>query len=190
MVLLDTGEVYATGPTSSPDFPTTTGAYQTTLNGNSDAFIIKMNADGTALIASTLVGGSGLDEPWTLAISDDGKVALWVGNLEDLWKLGVPRGEGGPWRDAAVRAGAPSDPYLMTGYDRKTVRLSHDRPADVRFTIEVDFLADGTWHPYETVTVPAGKTVTHAFPAGFAAHWVRVKADADCKATAWFVYNM
>jgi hypothetical protein len=122
--------------------------------------------------------------------SDDGKVALWVGNLEDLWKMGVPRGEGGPWRDAAVRAGAPSDPYLMTGYDRKTVRLSHDRPADVRFTIEVDFLADGTWHAYETVTVPAGKTVTHAFPAGFAAHWVRVKADAECTATAWFVYNI
>jgi len=24
----------------------------------------------------------------------------------------------------------------MTGYDRKTVRLSHDRPADVRFTEE------------------------------------------------------
>jgi len=122
--------------------------------------------------------------------SDDGKVSLWFGNLEDLWKLGVPRGEGGPWRASDVRAGVPSDPYLMTGYDRKTVRLSHDRPADVRLTIEVDFLADGTWHPYETITVPAGKTVTHAFPAGFAAHWVRVIADADCKATAWFVYNM
>jgi hypothetical protein len=122
--------------------------------------------------------------------SDDGKVGLWVGNLEDLWKMGPPRGEGGPWRDSAVRAGAPSDPYLMTGYDRKTVRLSHDRPADVRMTVEVDFLADGTWHAYETVTVPAGKTVEHAFPAGFSAHWVRLKADADCRATAWFVYNM
>ena len=46
--------------------------------------------------------------------SDDGKVDLWLGNVEDLWKLGPPRGEGGPWRNATVRAGNPSDPYLMT----------------------------------------------------------------------------
>ena len=77
--------------------------------------------------------------------SDDGKVGLWLGNLEDLWRFGPPRGEGGPWRETAVRAGMPSDPYLMTGYDHKTVRLSHDRPQPVRFTIEVDFLANGTW---------------------------------------------
>jgi hypothetical protein len=121
--------------------------------------------------------------------SDDGKAGLWLGNVEDLWKLGPPRGEGGPWRDSAVTAGEPSDPYLMTGYDRKAVQFSHNRPGDAKFTIEVDFLADGTWHTYDTIAVPAGKTITHTFPAGFAAHWVRVKADADCKATAWFVYD-
>ena len=107
--------------------------------------------------------------------SDDGKVGLWLGNLEDLWKLGPPRGQGGPWHEAAVRAGKPSDPYLMTGYENKQVQLSHDRPAAVRFTIEVDFLANGTWHTYQTLTVPAGQTVTHVFPDGFSAHWVRVK---------------
>ena len=121
--------------------------------------------------------------------SEDGKVGLWLGNLEDLWKLGPPRGHGGPWRETAVRAGEPSDPYLMTGYENKQVQLSHDRPTPVRFTIEVDFLANGTWHAYQTVTVPAGQTVTHVFPAGFSAHWVRIKTDADCKATAWFLYN-
>ena len=122
--------------------------------------------------------------------SDDGKAGLWFGNVDDLWRFGDPRGEGGPWRDTAVTAGKASDPYLMTGYARKTVRLSHDAKADVHFTIEVDFLGDGTWHTYETVTVPVGKTVTHAFPAGFSALWVRAKTDADGKATAWFRYNM
>ena len=122
--------------------------------------------------------------------SDDGKVGLWIGNVEDLWKLGPPRGQGGPWRDSPVRAGEPSDPYLMTGYDRKALRLSHDAKADVRFTIEVDFLASGHWHAYDTIAVPAGKEITHTFPAGFAAHWVRVKADGDCKATAWFIYDL
>ena len=83
--------------------------------------------------------------------SEDGKVGLWLGNLEDLWKLGPPRGNGGPWRDAAVQAGEPSDPYLMTGYENKKVQLSHDRPTPVQFTIEVDFLANGTWHTYQTI---------------------------------------
>jgi hypothetical protein len=122
--------------------------------------------------------------------SEDGKVGVWLGNVEDLWKLGAPRGEGGPWRDSAVRAGEPSDPYLMTGYDRKVVRLSHDRPVDVKFAIEVDFLADGTWHAYDTFAIAAGKTVEHKFPAGFVAHWVRVRVDADCKATVHFVYDV
>jgi hypothetical protein len=122
--------------------------------------------------------------------SDDGKVDLWLGNVEDLWKLGPPRGEGGPWRNATVRAGNPSDPYLMTGYDRKTVQLSHDRPAAVRFTLEVDFLADGTWHVYQTFAVQAGQTLTHAFPREFSAHWVRVKTDTNCRATAWLLYSV
>ena len=68
-------------------------------------------------------------------------------------------------------------------------RISHDRGADVRLTIEVDFLANGTWHPYQTIAVPAGRGATHEFPEGFSVHWVRVRADADCKATAWLTYS-
>jgi len=141
---------------------------------------------GLLVLAGNLVGAA--DDGHYVA-SDDGKVGLWLGNVEDLWKLGPPRGEGGPWRDSAVRAGKPSDPYLMTGYDRKAVRFSHNRQGDVRFTIEVDFLASRTWQMYDTIAVPAGKTITHTFPAGFSAHWVRVVADKDCNATAWFIYN-
>ena len=90
-------------------------------------------------------------------VSDDGQAALWLGNIEDLWKFGPPRGEGGPWCKTAVQADRPSAPYLMTGYENKTVRLSHDGPKAVRFTIEVDFLADGTWQTYQTFTIPAAK---------------------------------
>jgi hypothetical protein len=127
-------------------------------------------------------------DPNTFA-SPDGKVALWFGAVDDLWKLGKPVGKGGPWRETTVQAGEPSDPYLMTGYDRKTVALSHDADADVSFTIEVRFTPTGRWHPYGTVSVPAGETVRHVFPDGYSAHWVRVTADKACKATAWFVYE-
>ena len=56
--------------------------------------------------------------------SADGKAAVWAGVVDDLWKLGKPRGVGGPWKDTKVNAGETSDPYLMTAFDKKSVQLS------------------------------------------------------------------
>jgi hypothetical protein len=48
------------GLTTSADFPTTPGAFQSSGGGaDTDAFIAKLKADGSALIFSTFVGGSG-----------------------------------------------------------------------------------------------------------------------------------
>ncbi|MCX7697449.1 MAG: SBBP repeat-containing protein, partial [Bacteroidales bacterium] len=55
----DSGYVYVTGFTSSTNFDTTLGAYQTTPGGNWDAFLTKLNPDGTGLVYSTYLGGSG-----------------------------------------------------------------------------------------------------------------------------------
>jgi hypothetical protein len=120
--------------------------------------------------------------------SDDGKCALWVGVVDDLWQFGKPRGVGGPLKDTEVKAGELSDPYLMTGFDRKSMRLSHDSKEEIEFTIKVDFSGKG-WVDYRKFKVPAGQTVTHEFPDGFSAYWVRVACGKDCKATAWFVYE-
>jgi hypothetical protein len=115
---------------------------------------------------------------------------LWFGVTDDLWQLGKPSGSGGPWLETAVRAGEPSDPYLMADFEHKRVALSHDAAGAVAFAIEVDPTVQRKhWQPYRTVTVSPGETVTHEFPAGFSAHWVRVLADRDCKATAQFTYK-
>jgi uncharacterized protein (TIGR03437 family) len=64
------GDTYFAGYTSSPDFPTTPGALQKVFAGghpfdedgyDSDAFVTKLNATGTALIYSTYLGGKGDD---------------------------------------------------------------------------------------------------------------------------------
>jgi hypothetical protein len=116
---------------------------------------------------------------------------LWMGAVDDLWRWGKPRGVGGPWRRTTVKADAPSDPYIMTGFDRKRLDLSHDAPGDVTFRIEVDFLAspEPSWHEYARLKVSAGQTLTHAFPDGYSAHWVRLVADRGCSATATFTYD-
>jgi len=119
----------------------------------------------------------------------DGSAGLWLGDIDDLWKMGKPRGTGGPWRETPVAAGKPSDPYLMAGYDRKTLAISHDAATAAAFTIEVDILGNGTWVRYATIDAPAGRETTHAFSAGYAAHWCRLKAEKACKATATFVYE-
>ena len=103
--------------------------------------------------------------------------------------MGKPKGQGGPWRDTAVKANEPSDPYLLTGYDKKTLTLSHDAKQPVEFTLEVDIYADGQWHDYQHFTVNPGKPLVHEFRQGYTAHWLRVKASADCTATAQLEYR-
>jgi len=119
--------------------------------------------------------------------SDDGKAALWLGVSDDLWKFGKPAGVGGPWSETSVKAGEPSDPYLMTGYDRKRLQLRTDVPARVR--IEVDLTGAGLWQPYRTFDVGPGKDVDHRFADGFVAYWVRAVADRECVATAILTYD-
>ncbi|MBE7556123.1 MAG: SBBP repeat-containing protein [Anaerolineales bacterium] len=52
-----TGSAYVTGYTSSPDFPTTPGAWDTSM-AVADAFVLKLNPAGSGLVYSTFLGGS------------------------------------------------------------------------------------------------------------------------------------
>ncbi|RTL14824.1 MAG: T9SS type A sorting domain-containing protein [Flavobacteriaceae bacterium] len=71
--------LYITGYTTSTDFITTTGAYQTINNGGVDGFITKLNTSGTALIYSTYIGGNNGDYSRAIAI-DTSNNAYITGN--------------------------------------------------------------------------------------------------------------
>lgn len=114
---------------------------------------------------------------------------IWFGKTDDLWRYGKPKGWGGPWWEDAVKAGEPSDAYLMTGFDKKVLHLSHNATEPVKFAIEVDFLGHGAWKMYTTEEVPANGYIPHVFPDGFSAHWARVTTNSDCTATAQFHYT-
>src|SRR2546425_238817 len=65
------GSAYVTGRTFSTNFPTTPGAFQTTLNFT-DAFVTKLNPAGSALVYSTYLGGSRSDEGHAIAVEAAG----------------------------------------------------------------------------------------------------------------------
>ncbi len=81
------GNAYITGSTSSPTFPVTPGAFQTTYGGAGDAFVAKLNNNATQLLYSTYLGGSGSDEAYSIAVDADGN-AYVAGNTESVTTAG------------------------------------------------------------------------------------------------------
>ena len=122
-------------------------------------------------------------------VSGQPQANLWFGKTDDLWSWGKPQGWGGPWWETAVEPGTPSDPYLMTGYENKCLHLSHDRAESLDVAIEIDFMGNGHWHRYHTVTVPAAGYECFTFPTGFSAHWIRLVPSDRCTATAQLAYT-
>ena len=114
---------------------------------------------------------------------------FWFGHVDELFGWGKPTGWGAVWKDTPVTADAPSDPFLMTGFDKKTLHLKHDSKTSVTFRIEVDFLGDRSWQTFKTIRVAAREYKPFIFPDGYSAHWVRIKTNKPCSATAQFFYN-
>jgi hypothetical protein len=71
-----------TGGTYSSNFPTTAGAFQTTLPGVDNAFVSKFNPAGSALLYSTYFGGRKVDQGRGIALDGSGNVyvAGWAGS--------------------------------------------------------------------------------------------------------------
>lgn len=69
------GSVIVGGSTSSVDFPTTIGAIQRDLRGQTDGFVAKLASNGD-LVWSTLLGGSSWDSVLAATIAADGSVVV------------------------------------------------------------------------------------------------------------------
>ena len=120
---------------------------------------------------------------------DVGTTRLWLGEVDDLWKFGKPSGIGGPWLDTEVIKDQSSDPYLMLGYENKSLLLSHENEESVKFAVEVDFLGTGDFATYSVFDVEPGREFVHRFERGFSAHWVRIISKSNARVTAQFVYE-
>lgn len=124
----------------------------------------------------------------SIYMNKDKTAGLWFGSIDDLWKMGKPVGVGGPWKNTCVKSGDLSEPYLMTGYDKKKLVLKADKDVKITLMLNVSHYMKELV-TYKEFTLKAGKELTYMFPEGFSAHWAYLKSDGDCTATAQFIYE-
>ena len=85
------GTVFVVGETFSSHFPTTPGAFDTTLHGFADVFLVAVAPGGDALTYGTLLGGSGFDEARSLILRPTGSLYI-AGSTTSLDFPGTDRG--------------------------------------------------------------------------------------------------
>jgi PKD repeat protein len=113
------GNAYVVGLTGSTNFPTTSGAFDTTLAGHNDVFITKLNGSGTALLYSGLLGGNGDDQGQGIAVDAFG--AAYVTGQTASSNFTVTPGAydtrlGGSWDGFVAKISPGGDQLIYSTY--------------------------------------------------------------------------
>ena len=148
------GNAYVAGGTGSPDFPTA-NAFQSGIGGSGDAFAAKLNAAGSALLDSTYLGGSDIDQARGIAVDTAGSMYVAGATSSTDFPTASPlqAANGGP-QDAFVAK------LIATSADLGIVKLATGLfvpGQDSTFTITVSNSGP---------TAAGGVTVTDTIPAG------------------------
>lgn len=69
------GELFVTGWARSANFPTTPGSFSPLLNGDFDAFVVKLNSAGN-MVYATYLGGVGEDRGYGVDVDELGRVVV------------------------------------------------------------------------------------------------------------------
>jgi hypothetical protein len=70
------GNAYVAGQSTAADFPATPGALDTNDSNNRDAFVVKVNAPGTAISFVARVGFRDIDRATAIALEPDGTIVV------------------------------------------------------------------------------------------------------------------
>ncbi len=139
------GNVHVTGYTWGMNFPTSPGAYQAVMRGESDAFVTKLNASGSGLVFSTFIGGDRYEVGLDILVEASGEVLVCGATNSDNFPTtsGVlqedPGGgnvEGVLFRLSSSGKGLTTSTYV--GADRRDVvtALALDDQGDIYITGE------------------------------------------------------
>ncbi len=174
------GSAYVAGKTNG-DFPTTSGSFDPTFNGNTDAFVTKLNAAGSDLVYSTYLGGSG-----EAASGTDGGVGVAVDGTGNAYVTGWTGSE-----DFPTTAGAFQTALAAPGHDVFVTKMSTDGSdlvystflGSTRFDKGFGIAVDLTGHAYLTgetgLDFPTTENAFQTEPGGTDAFVTRLTAAGD-----------
>jgi hypothetical protein len=109
------GNAYVTGWTFSSDFPAVVGPDLSFNGGGGDAFVVKVNPDGTALVYSGFLGGSYWDVGYGIAVDSSGSayVTGYTGSSDFPAVVGPDLSFNGGGADAFVAKVNPAGTALV-----------------------------------------------------------------------------
>ncbi|MCX5888167.1 MAG: SBBP repeat-containing protein [Deltaproteobacteria bacterium] len=193
-IAVDTaGNAYITGSTFSANFPLN-DPIQSGLSGSSDAFVAKINPDGSALQYSTYLGGSNADVGQGIAVSPDGNDVYVTGSTSSsvnfpLAKATFPTYGGGSSDAFLARLSTRNNVITASATGNGTISPSGEVPvnygADQNFTIKpddgyhvADVLVDGSSVGAVTSYLFTKVTSGHTISATFAIDTFTITANA------------
>jgi Beta-propeller repeat len=147
------GNAYVSGETSSTDFPVTPGAFDQMGDPDGDAFVLKLNPDGSDLVFSTLLGGADFEDGTGIAL--DGSGAVYVAG--DTWSDNFPVTVGA--FDTDFNESDHADGFLakIDSVGSSLIYATYLGGGETESIFEL--AADGSGHAYAT-----GRTFSGSFP--------------------------
>lgn len=108
---------------------------------------------------------------------------LWFIKPEQLDELGPVIGRGAVWLNDAVESKQPSEPFLISGFEKRAIHLYSDKPTT--FTLEVDRKGNGKWERHGKIKVSG--YAWYEIDKDLDAVWMRLHSSKKLDdATAWF----
>lgn len=114
---------------------------------------------------------------------------LWFTTPSLPDKLGPATAEGAVWLSEEVKQNSPSEPFLFSGWNRRTAWVLNESTIPVNLRFEVDKDGTGKWVTLKSQSIKAGESAAVTFLPGEKGEWVRVISEASAKLTVHFSFT-
>jgi hypothetical protein len=113
---------------------------------------------------------------------------LWFTSTDKPDQLGPTTASGAVWLEDDIKANETSEPFLFTGWPKRSVWIKNHGKKDIELTFEVDKEGNGMWASLITQNLRPGEADRIEFSADQQGEWIRVRSNADSKVTVHFTY--